>query len=70
MAAVILGGLVTTTVLNLDDARSQPSAAATMPVGGKVLVWDLPLRVFHWLLDASFAGAWLAAEDEQWRLRT
>lgn len=36
--------------------------------GGKVLVWDLPVRVFHWLLAASFAGAWLTAEQEGWRL--
>lgn len=35
---------------------------------GKVLVWDLPVRVFHWLLAASFAGAWLTAEHERWRL--
>lgn len=30
----------------------------------KVLVWDLPVRVFHWLLVISFAGAWLTAESE------
>ena len=35
---------------------------------GKVLVWDLPVRVCHWLLAASFAGAWLTAEHERWRL--
>ena len=33
----------------------------------RVLVWDLPIRVFHWLLAASFAGAWLTAESERWR---
>jgi cytochrome b len=32
-----------------------------------VSVWDLPLRAFHWLLVASFAGAWLTAEGERWR---
>jgi cytochrome b len=30
----------------------------------EVLVWDLPVRVFHWLLVISFAGAWLTAESE------
>lgn len=30
-------------------------------------VWDLPTRLFHWLLAASFAGAWLTAESERWR---
>jgi cytochrome b len=28
----------------------------------RILVWDLPLRVFHWLLALSFAGAFLTAE--------
>ncbi|WP_298835180.1 cytochrome b/b6 domain-containing protein [uncultured Piscinibacter sp.] len=32
------------------------------------LVWDVPVRVFHWLLVASFAGAWITAESEHWRL--
>jgi cytochrome b len=29
-----------------------------------VLVWDMPVRVFHWLLAISFAGAWLTSESE------
>jgi cytochrome b len=29
-----------------------------------VLVWDSPVRIFHWLLVLSFAGAWLTAESE------
>lgn len=33
----------------------------------KILVWDLPLRVFHWLLVVSFAGAFLTAESERVR---
>ncbi len=33
----------------------------------KILVWDLPTRVFHWLLAASFAGAFLTAESERFR---
>lgn len=32
------------------------------------LVWDAPVRVFHWLMVLSFAGAWLTAESERWRL--
>jgi len=31
------------------------------------LVWDLPVRVFHWSLAASFAGAYALAESERWR---
>jgi len=34
---------------------------------GRVLVWDLPTRVFHWLFALSFAGAWITAESERWR---
>ncbi len=41
-----------------DEHRSAPST----------LVWDVPVRVFHWLMVACFAGAWLTAESEHWRL--
>jgi cytochrome b len=34
----------------------------------RILVWDAPVRVFHWLLVLSFAGAYLTAESERWRL--
>lgn len=34
----------------------------------KILVWDAPVRVFHWLLVLSFVGAYLSAESERWRL--
>jgi cytochrome b len=33
----------------------------------EVLVWDLPVRVFHWLLAASFIGAFVTAESERYR---
>ena len=33
----------------------------------RILVWDLPTRLFHWLLAASFAGAWLTGDSERWR---
>lgn len=33
----------------------------------KVLIWDIPVRLVHWLLVLSFAGAWLTAESERWR---
>jgi cytochrome b len=34
----------------------------------RILVWDAPVRVFHWLMVLSFAGAYLTAEGERWRL--
>jgi cytochrome b len=39
----------------------------TNPIARRVLVWDAPLRVFHWMMAATFAGAYLTAEDESWR---
>lgn len=33
----------------------------------RILVWDIPTRVFHWLLVGSFAGAFLTAESETFR---
>jgi cytochrome b len=33
-----------------------------------VLVWDAPVRVFHWLMVLSFAGAYITSEGERWRL--
>ena len=34
----------------------------------KILVWDAPVRVFHWLMVLSFAGAYITSEGERWRL--
>lgn len=33
-----------------------------------VLVWDVPVRVFHWLTVLCFAGAYATSEGERWRL--
>lgn len=33
----------------------------------KIRVWDVPVRVFHWLLAGSFAAAYLVAESDQLR---
>lgn len=51
-----------------------PSGAGAAPTAvpssraATVLVWDLPVRLFHWTMALSFAGAWLTAESERWRL--
>ena len=34
----------------------------------RIVVWDLPVRVFHWLMVFCFAGAYVTAESEYWRL--
>lgn len=33
----------------------------------RILVWDVPTRLFHWLVAFSFAGAFLTAETERLR---
>lgn len=45
-------------------AEAQPQAA----VPRRVLVWDAPVRVFHWLMVLCFFGAYASAESERWRL--
>ena len=32
-----------------------------------ILVWDLPVRIFHWLLAACFVGAFATGDSERWR---
>ena len=47
----------------MSESRAEhPSAPAR-----RILVWDAPVRVFHWLLALSFVGAYLTAESERWR---
>jgi cytochrome b len=43
------------------DAASRPDGTF------RVLIWDLPVRVFHWALAASFAGAYWLSETERLR---
>lgn len=45
-------------------ATRAPSRASTAT--DRIKVWDLPTRLFHWSLGASFAGAWLTADSERW----
>jgi cytochrome b len=33
-----------------------------------ILVWDLPVRLGHWLMVGGFALAWLTGDSEEWRL--
>ena len=47
--------------------RTDAHVHAEMPAQ-PVLVWDAPVRVFHWLMVLCFAGAYLTAESEVWRL--
>ena len=49
-------------------SASHASSSPAPPATHRTLVWDVPVRVFHWLMVASFAGAYLTAESERWRL--
>ena len=49
-------------------ANTPLNTAVSEPASRKILVWDAPVRVFHWLMVLSFAGAYLSAESERWRL--
>lgn len=33
----------------------------------RILVWDVPVRVFHWTLVLSFCGAFVTAESDRFR---
>jgi cytochrome b len=41
------------------------AVGATGKLQQMILVWDMPVRVFHWLLVICFAGAWLTSESER-----
>ena len=34
--------------------------------GERVVVWDLPTRIFHWLLAAAFLAEWLTQDDARY----
>ena len=34
----------------------------------KILVWDLPVRLGHWLMVGGFILAWMTGDSETWRL--
>lgn len=34
----------------------------------KVLIWDWPVRIGHWLLVGAFALAWITGDSEEWRI--
>ena len=48
------------------EGTTETSALAAVP--RQITVWDAPMRVFHWLMVLSFAGAYVSAESERWRL--
>jgi cytochrome b len=58
--------MTSTTASDHDATPASSPPASTAPA--KVLVWDMPVRLFHWLMALSFFGAYISAESERWRL--
>lgn len=48
------------------NAESRSLQSPEPPGFQRVLVWDAPVRVFHWLMAACFAGAYLTGGQEGW----
>lgn len=49
-------------------ANVAANASADERTTRKVFVWDAPVRLFHWLMVLCFAGAYVTAESEHWRM--
>ena len=47
------------------NAPVNDTVGATGKLRQSIMVWDMPVRVFHWLLVICFAGAWLTSESER-----
>ena len=41
---------------------------APSEVRGRILVWDMPTRLFHWSLVTCFVIAYLTSESERWQI--
>ncbi len=47
------------------NTPTNDTVGATGKLKQAIMVWDMPVRVFHWLLVICFAGAWLTSESER-----
>lgn len=48
-------------------SAKHPGSSQASPAPGRRVI-DAPARMFHWLFALSFAGAYLTADSEYWRL--
>lgn len=53
---------MSTTAMN-----NSAAPAASKPTHMRILVWDVPVRIFHWAMAASFATAFITSESEAFR---
>lgn len=48
----------------MPDLSTPPLSSAALPSAARVRVWDLPVRLFHWLLVATILIAFLSSEED------
>lgn len=52
----------------LDETSASAAEIHSHSKPDYVTVWDLPIRLVHWLIALCFTGAYITAESENWRL--
>ncbi|MDR6850318.1 cytochrome b/b6 domain-containing protein [Sphingomonas sp. BE137] len=48
----------------MPNLSTPPLSSAALPSATRVRVWDLPVRLFHWLLVATILVAFLSSEED------
>ena len=51
-----------------DDLQHSTQSGCQSNPPSRVLVWDIPTRIFHWSLVLCFVIAYLTSESERWQL--
>jgi cytochrome b len=56
----------------VDPSTTEPAAVPAVPAPVRVTVWDLPVRLVHWLIVLLVAFSWWTAEEEmlEWHVRS
>lgn len=52
---------------NVESPATQEASKQTSQGMRPVLIWDVPVRLVHWLMALSFTGAYLTSEADDWR---
>jgi cytochrome b len=48
------------------EHMSEHRGESERTAANRIYVWDVPTRVFHWLLVASYIGAWITYDDNRY----